>query len=136
MLTLIQELGLSALAYLDLHRRRAAYQATYHRFVADGRLDAVLVPVSLADPPRRADPTVLSPATNQENNALRTFAYSYLGFPVITVPAGASKATGLPVGIQLVGAPFTEATLVQIGIDLQAHTDYHQQIPTPLRSAS
>jgi aspartyl-tRNA(Asn)/glutamyl-tRNA(Gln) amidotransferase subunit A len=124
MLTLIHGMNLSALQYLDMHRKRAAFQADYKRFLAAERLDAIVLPVSLADPPLRsatANPQLLSPATNPEN--------SRLGFPVITVPGGASSASGLPVGLQLVGAPFTEANLIQIGIDLQTHFPHFQEQP-------
>jgi aspartyl-tRNA(Asn)/glutamyl-tRNA(Gln) amidotransferase subunit A len=131
MLTLIRGMNLSALAYLDLHRRRAAFQAQYRRFLADQRLDAVALPVSLGDPPRRDDPSLQSPASNPENAQLLTFPYSYLGFPVVTVPGGASSASGLPVGIQLVGAPFTESRLIQIAIDLQAHHPHFEEQPRP-----
>jgi aspartyl-tRNA(Asn)/glutamyl-tRNA(Gln) amidotransferase subunit A len=139
MLSLIRGLGLSALQYLDLHRRRAAYQAAYRRFLADERLDAVAVPVTLADPPQRTpsvNPLILSPATNPENGKLLTYAYSYLGFPVVTVPGGASAAGGLPVGIQLVGGPFTEAGLIQIGIDLQEHYPHFTEQPAGLASSA
>jgi aspartyl-tRNA(Asn)/glutamyl-tRNA(Gln) amidotransferase subunit A len=139
MLTLIRGLNLSALDYLDLHRRRAAFQAAYRQFLADQKLDAVAVPVSLADPPLRApatNPLILSPATNPENSRLLTYAYSYLGFPVVTVPGGASTASGLPVGIQLVGGPFTEANLIQIAIDLQEqYPHFTEQPPGLARSA-
>ena len=135
MLTLIRGLDLSALAYLDMHRQRAVYQADYRAFLADQRLDAVALPVSLADPPLRsaqANPSILSPVTNAENSALLTYAYSYLGFPVVTVPGGASAASGLPVGIQLVGAPFTEPDVIQIGIDLQQHYPHFTEQPPGL----
>jgi aspartyl-tRNA(Asn)/glutamyl-tRNA(Gln) amidotransferase subunit A len=138
MLGLIRALDLSALAYLDLHRRRAAFQATYREFLANQRLDALALPVSLADPPLRSldgNPLILSPATNPENNNLLTYAYSYLGFPVVTVPGGASAASGLPVGIQLVGAPFSEDKLIQIGIDLQRHYPHFRQQPPRLQGS-
>jgi aspartyl-tRNA(Asn)/glutamyl-tRNA(Gln) amidotransferase subunit A len=139
MLTLIRALDLSALDYLALHRRRAAFQATYREFVAGERLDAVALPVSLADPPVRApaaNPLILSPATNPENSKLLTYAYSYLGFPVLTVPGGPSAASGLPVGIQLVGGPFSEGNLIQIGIDLQQHYPHFAQQPPGLASSA
>jgi aspartyl-tRNA(Asn)/glutamyl-tRNA(Gln) amidotransferase subunit A len=132
MLALVRGLDLSALDYLGLQRTRAAYIAGYKRFLADQRLDVVAVPVSLADPPQRSDPRVLSPATNPENSQLLTFAYSYLGFPVVTVPGGASKATGLPVGIQLVGGPFSDSRLVQLAIDVQAHYPHYREQPPGL----
>ena len=131
-LSLVTARNLSAQQYIQIHRKRAAYQADYKRFMAEQRLDAVALPVSLADPPRRADLELLSPVTNPENSQLLTFPYSYLGFPVITVAGGASNASGLPVGIQLVGAPFTEAALIQMGIDMQAHHPHYDEQPPGL----
>jgi aspartyl-tRNA(Asn)/glutamyl-tRNA(Gln) amidotransferase subunit A len=137
MLALIRAMNLSALAYLDMHRRRAAFQATYREFLSSQRLDAIALPVSLADPPLRSPDSnalILSPATNPENSKLLTYPYSYLGFPVVTVPGGVSSASGLPVGIQLVGAPFSEARLIQIAIDLQLHHPHFTEQPPGLRA--
>jgi aspartyl-tRNA(Asn)/glutamyl-tRNA(Gln) amidotransferase subunit A len=36
------------------------------------------------------------------------------GFPSLSVPCGLT-ATGLPVGVQLIGRPFDEATLYRFG---------------------
>lgn len=46
-----------------------------------------------------------------------TRPFSYLGLPVLTVPAGLD-ANGMPVGAQLVGRPFGEARLLSIGARL------------------
>jgi len=134
MLTMIQSQDLSALDYLALHRQRAAFQAAWKTTLMEQKLEAVALLVSLADPPARTDPRVASPATNPENAKLLTFIFSYLGFPVVTVPGGTSKATHLPVGIQLGGAPFSESRLIQIAVDLQAHFPHHEEAPprTPL----
>jgi aspartyl-tRNA(Asn)/glutamyl-tRNA(Gln) amidotransferase subunit A len=129
MLTAIQALNLTALDYLSLHRQRAAYQTQWKTTLAEQSLDAVVLLVSLADPLARADPQLASPVTNPENSKLLTFPFSYLGFPVVTVPGGTSGATHLPVGIQLGGAPFAEASLIQIAIDLQAHYPHFAQAP-------
>jgi aspartyl-tRNA(Asn)/glutamyl-tRNA(Gln) amidotransferase subunit A len=131
-LTAVRARNLGALEYIDLHRRRAAFQADYRSFLAGTKLDAVALPISLDDPRRRDDPLVLSPVTNPENMRLLTFPYSYLGFPTVTVPAGRSAASGLPVGIQLVGAPFEDAALIRIGIDYQAHFPHHDEQPPGL----
>jgi aspartyl-tRNA(Asn)/glutamyl-tRNA(Gln) amidotransferase subunit A len=130
MLSLIQAQNLSALDYLSLHRQRAALQATWKATFAENRLDAVVMPVSLADPPARADPHVQSPVTNPENSKLLTFIFSYLGFPVATVPGGATSDTRLPVGIQLGGPPFSEARLIQLAIDLQSHFPHYDEAPS------
>ena len=133
MLTLIEGQDLSALDYLALHRERAAYQAAWKQALSEQRLDAVALLVSLADPPARANPLLASPASNPENAKLLTFIFSYLGFPVVTVPGGASVAARLPVGIQLAGAPFTESRLIQIAVDLQSHYPHHDEAPPNLR---
>jgi aspartyl-tRNA(Asn)/glutamyl-tRNA(Gln) amidotransferase subunit A len=129
MLSLIEAQNLTALEYLSLHRQRAALQADWKATFANNRLDAVALLVSLADPPSRSDPTILSPATNPENSTLLTFIFSYLGFPVVTLPGGTSSASHLPVGIQLGGPPFSEAKLIQTAVDLQAHFPHYQESP-------
>jgi aspartyl-tRNA(Asn)/glutamyl-tRNA(Gln) amidotransferase subunit A len=128
MLAAIAARRLSALDYLDLHRRRGAYQAAYRDLLARERLDAVLLPVARDDPPRRDDPRGLSPLTDPRNATLETFRQACLGFPCVTIAGGRSAATGLPVGLQLVGAPFTEARLVQLAIDWETrHPRFEEQ---------
>ena len=53
---------------------------------------------------------------------------NYLGLPVLAVPAG-FDARGLPVGLQIVGCPNSEASLIAIGTALQARTHWHGRIP-------
>jgi len=51
---------------------------------------------------------------------------------VIALTIGRSSATGLPFGIQIGGAPHTEAKLLQIAIDYQQHYGYHEAAPPNL----
>ncbi|PKI31699.1 hypothetical protein CRG98_047909 [Punica granatum] len=44
---------------------------------------------------------------------------NFLGLPAITVPVGYDKA-GLPIGLQLIGRPWSEATLIHIAYAIQA----------------
>ena len=53
---------------------------------------------------------------------------NYLGLPSLSVPAGFS-ADGLPVAFQLVGRPFQEASLFQLGDAYQQTTDWHRMLP-------
>ncbi len=129
-LSLIEAQELSALSYLSLHRQRAALQASWKATLAENQLDAVAFLVSLSDPPARDNPELSSPLTNPENAKLLTFLFSYLGFPVVTIPGGTSSTTHLPVGIQLGGAPFSEAKLIQLAVDLQAHFPHYQETPS------
>ena len=56
---------------------------------------------------------------------------NYLGLPALAVPAG-FDSRGLPVGLQIVGRPGSDALLLEIGVRLQARTDWHGLIPRNL----
>jgi aspartyl-tRNA(Asn)/glutamyl-tRNA(Gln) amidotransferase subunit A len=53
---------------------------------------------------------------------------NYLGGCGLSLPAGFSSA-GLPIGVQLIGAAFTEPTLIRLGRAFQEVTDWHRQRP-------
>jgi aspartyl-tRNA(Asn)/glutamyl-tRNA(Gln) amidotransferase subunit A len=57
-----------------------------------------------------------------------TRAANYLGACALSLPAGFS-AEGLPIGVQLMGAPFAESTLVRIGRAFQRATEWHRRRP-------
>jgi aspartyl-tRNA(Asn)/glutamyl-tRNA(Gln) amidotransferase subunit A len=50
------------------------------------------------------------------------------GLPAIALPCGLDP-TGLPIGFQIVGAPFDEATLLNVGEQYQKQTDFHRLHP-------
>ena len=53
---------------------------------------------------------------------------NFLGVPALSVQAGFTKA-GMPVGMQLLGRPFDEATLFALGHAYQGATDFHRKTP-------
>src|SRR5262249_46741763 len=53
---------------------------------------------------------------------------NFLGLPSLVVPAGQSKS-GLPIGMQLIGRPFGDETLIALGRAFQAATAHHRPIP-------
>lgn len=57
-----------------------------------------------------------------------TYAISLTGCPAISVPAGFT-ASGLPVGLQLVGRPFGEAELLSYAAQLESILDLGQMTP-------
>jgi aspartyl-tRNA(Asn)/glutamyl-tRNA(Gln) amidotransferase subunit A len=52
------------------------------------------------------------------------------GLPALALPCG--FAQGLPVGLQLVGPPFSENALLALGNDYQSKTDWHKRRPRDL----
>ncbi|HEU5431280.1 MAG TPA: amidase family protein [Thermomicrobiales bacterium] len=48
-----------------------------------------------------------------------TGPFNLTGQPALSVPAGRTEA-GLPIGVQLVGRPFDETRMLQVGAALQA----------------
>ena len=55
---------------------------------------------------------------------------NYLGLPTLVVPAGQSRQ-GLPIGLQLIGRPFGDETLIALGTAFQNATDHHRRMPAP-----
>ena len=60
-----------------------------------------------------------------------TLPASLAGLPGMSVPAGFGRAAegGMPVGLQLIGNYFDEATLLQTAHALQQATDFHRRAP-------
>lgn len=59
---------------------------------------------------------------------LFTRPFSYLGLPALSVPCGFGSAQ-MPVGLQIVGRPFAESTVLTLGHRYQQATDWHLQSP-------
>lgn len=57
-----------------------------------------------------------------------TRAGNYMGTAGISLPAGFAD-NGMPLGMQLLGKPFDDATMVRIGIAFQHATDWHLKRP-------
>ncbi len=53
------------------------------------------------------------------------------GLPALSLPCG--LAAGLPVGLQLLGRPFDEETLLRAGAAYQARTRHHEALAARLR---
>ena len=56
-----------------------------------------------------------------------TYPWNLTGLPALSVPCG--FADGLPIGLQLVGKPFDEATVLRVGHGYQETTGWHEMRP-------
>ena len=62
-----------------------------------------------------------------------TMPFNLAGLPAISFPCGFT-ATGLPIGLQVVGKPFEEAMILRIAHAYQQLTDWHTRNALPERS--
>lgn len=94
------------------------------------QVDVMLTPTAPLGTPTRADTAYSSPLKENIFGRLTasTRPISYLGLPSLSLPCGFA-ANGLPVGLQLVGTPFREASLLRAGDAYQRTTDWHRMAP-------
>jgi len=122
-------LAIPGVLYLEALRWRGPALAAH--VAATANVDAVLAPVAPVAAPSIAESDVGN-ARDAEAVIQRltrfTRTINYLGLPALSIPSGFT-AKGLPVGMQLVGRSFDEATLLTIGAAFQRATDFHEKVP-------
>ena len=59
-----------------------------------------------------------APPLNTPSPTTLTMPFNLLGWPALTVPVGENPA-GLPLGLQLAGKPWDEATVFRAGLALE-----------------
>jgi aspartyl-tRNA(Asn)/glutamyl-tRNA(Gln) amidotransferase subunit A len=126
------KLGITATEYLKAMRIRSLVQRSFREVFSN--LDLIVAPARYevapkisepldGDGPERPDPekpgmTNLIPASN------------IAGLPGISFPCG--FASGLPMGLQLVGPPFRENNQLAVAVEFQKRTDWHKRRPPAL----
>jgi aspartyl-tRNA(Asn)/glutamyl-tRNA(Gln) amidotransferase subunit A len=122
-------LAVPAIAYLEAMRWRGPALSAHA--AATAGVDAVIAPVSPIPAPTIAESDVgNSPEADAVLPRLTRFTrpVNYLGLPALSIPSGFTNS-GLPVGLQLIGRSFDEATLLRIGAAFQRATDFHARVP-------
>ncbi len=90
------------------------------------KVDAILTPVS-PTPAFKIGEKTDDPLAMYLSDIF-TIPTNLAGLPGISVPCGFSSG-GLPIGFQLIGKAFDEATLLQLGHAYQGETDWHCRAP-------
>jgi aspartyl-tRNA(Asn)/glutamyl-tRNA(Gln) amidotransferase subunit A len=122
-------LAYSAIEYLEALRWRGPALAAHLEAIGD--VDIIVAPASRAVAPKIADTDAGGgPHADEMVVALMRFMrpINYLGVPVLVVPAGHSS-TGLPIGLQLIGRPYCDETLIALGRAFQQESDEHLRVP-------
>jgi aspartyl-tRNA(Asn)/glutamyl-tRNA(Gln) amidotransferase subunit A len=88
---------------------RAFVRAQQARAVLRQRCDTIFERIDLLSTPSQPD---VAPLLGSLGSLAFTAPFNILGWPAISVPAGTS-ADGLPFGLQLVGKPWDEATVLR-----------------------
>lgn len=119
----------SAIDYVRARRAKARFR--HDVLTACAGLDALLTPGALIPPPLHDARSVV--INGKEVSLMATLIsatcpFNLTGQPALTVPCGFS-VSGLPLALQIVGKPFDEATVLQVGHAYEAHTSWHERRP-------
>ncbi|ALG08330.1 amidase [Kibdelosporangium phytohabitans] len=105
-------------AYHQRLVRRGEAKQLLHKLLADNDLDAVVYPTVQQQAELIGQP--------QQGNRPCALAAN-TGFPALTLPAGFTP-DGMPVGVELLSAPFSEPALLGFGFDYEQAT-HHRRPP-------
>ncbi len=115
----------SAPDYALARRAQAILRRQLETFFSD--YDLLLTPTTPTTAPGRAQ---LTSAEGTRLNLIRfTVPFNLAGFPALSLPCGFDQA-GLPIGLQLVTRPWTEAALLRAGQAYEQSTDWHLARPS------
>ena len=121
---------ISAHDYLQAGRLRARLA---REFVAEvfAETDVVLAP-AIPEPPPALDAVTTGPVDEIVHRMGRfsrlTRPFNVLGLPVVALPCGV-VADGRPLGLQIVGRPFDESTILRLAHAYEQATDWHTRRP-------
>jgi aspartyl-tRNA(Asn)/glutamyl-tRNA(Gln) amidotransferase subunit A len=126
--------------YLRALRARTALKAAFKETFEQNGLDALVMPTEPTTATRIDQLEVDFGEAGQEpffsTFVRHTIPFNVTGQPALSVPCGLSADTeggrigaGLPIGLQIAGKPFDEATILRIGCAYEAATDWHTRRP-------
>jgi aspartyl-tRNA(Asn)/glutamyl-tRNA(Gln) amidotransferase subunit A len=124
----------TAVEYINAHKLRMEIKTAFLKAMTD--YDALLVPTTIIPAPLLDDTTVkINEDTIEVYQALSrlTTVFDITGLPAMNIPAGfieGGEKNRLPIGVQLVGRPFDEETLLKVSnIYDENYKVYEEMIP-------
>lgn len=115
--------------YARAQRIRSLIQREFREVMS--RVDVFVSPNNPVPPPRIDQPMV--PVRGKEVWVMSlmpslTIPHNLTGYPALTVPCGFA-ASGVPVGLQIVGRPFEEVTVFRAAHAYEQATEWHRRRP-------
>jgi aspartyl-tRNA(Asn)/glutamyl-tRNA(Gln) amidotransferase subunit A len=121
-----------------LDRGRQISQAAKRQYDEVFRsVDVIMMPTVPVVAPKiseESSPWQLPDESFWEMLARHTRIFNFTGFPGISIPCGFTNDR-LPVGLQIAGRPFEEATILRVAYAYERATHWHEQRPPMLESS-
>jgi aspartyl-tRNA(Asn)/glutamyl-tRNA(Gln) amidotransferase subunit A len=126
----------TAVTYLHALQKRQQYVESFKKVMES--VDVLAVPTVAIVAPRIDEKEVKIGRSKEIVRAalLRlTFPGNLSGLPAISVPCGFSREK-MPIGLQLIGRPFDEATLLRVALAYEQSTPWHKMFPPEVNAAA
>jgi aspartyl-tRNA(Asn)/glutamyl-tRNA(Gln) amidotransferase subunit A len=118
-----------ATTYINAQRARAAIKAAFRQALRD--VDVLVTPTQPSTA-LKIGQSVSRIGSREESvfgvSARFCAPFNISGLPSASVPCGIS-ADGLPIGLQIVGKPFDETTVLKVADAYERHTQWHLKYP-------
>lgn len=95
--------------YVDALRRQPEYRARFDAIIAD--YDFLITPST----------ATVAPPVGENERADTCLIWTFLGYPVLSIPAFWSVESGLPSGLQIVGPKFSDLAVLDFGERIVDH---------------
>ncbi len=122
-------LGLPATQYIKAQQARTLLSREVGQVLSS--VDAIVTPTTAIAAPRIGQEKIKVEGFEEPVQAALaklTRSFNVTGTPAVSLPCGFTS-TGLPIGLQIVGRPFDEATVLRIASAYEANTDWHVRRP-------
>jgi aspartyl-tRNA(Asn)/glutamyl-tRNA(Gln) amidotransferase subunit A len=118
-----------ATTYINAQRARLSWKSSLKQAMQD--VDVIVTP-TLPNTAMKVGETTIKIGLKEETvfavSARFCAPFDMVGLPAASIPCGFAP-NGLPIGLQIVGKPFGEETVLKLGHAFERNTDYHLRRP-------